>query len=70
MTESDKNLITALRTAKSRSRRMLFDAAADRLEELLTENNRLSAQLWAAEIAANEYKELAREKFTNTEEEK
>lgn len=38
MSENDENLISALRTAKSRSRRMLFDAAANRIEELLKEN--------------------------------
>lgn len=41
MTEKDKNLIAALRTTKSRSRRVLFDAAADRLEELLDQNGHL-----------------------------
>lgn len=38
VSENDKNLVTALRAAKSRSRRILFDAAADRIEELLKEN--------------------------------
>lgn len=71
MNENDKNLIETLRTAHSRSRRILFDSAATRLEELLMENDRLSAQLYAAEIAANAYKELAadaRKKLTNMKE--
>lgn len=41
MNEHDKNLITALRAAHSRSRRELFDAAANRLEELAAENDHL-----------------------------
>lgn len=50
MNEYDKNLITALRTAHSRSRRELFDATANRLEALLAENERLrdsARRLWA-----------------------
>ncbi len=71
MTEKDKNLLEALKTAHSRSRRVLFDSAAARMEELLMENDRLSAQLYAAEIATNVCKELAedaRKKLTNMEE--